>query len=143
MHEAKNFPGYDDQYGRPLRMLMGMVGLVLLIALSNVAMLLLARNATRQREFSLRLAVGAGRNQLFRQLLTESILLVALGGRAGLDLFHFGHAGSRCMGEDRIQSRARPHRAFVHTGGISRRIPSVLRIGSAPGGDGCRSRAGD
>jgi hypothetical protein len=48
--------------------------------LSNVVMLLIARNATRQPEFSLRLALGAGRGELFRQLLMESLLLVALGG---------------------------------------------------------------
>ena len=78
--DAKNFPGYEDQYGKPLRMLMAMVGLVLLIALSNVAMLLMARNSARQREFSLRLALGASRGKLFRQLLTESLLLVTIGG---------------------------------------------------------------
>ncbi len=77
---AKSFPGSEAQVGQPLRMLMTMVGLVLLIALSNVGMLLMARNATRQREFSLRMALGAGRMEIFRQLLMESLLLVAMGG---------------------------------------------------------------
>jgi predicted permease len=80
LQDAKSFPGYDETYGKPLRMLMAMVGLVLLIALSNVVMLLMARNATRQREFSVRLALGARRRELFRQLLSESVLLVAVGG---------------------------------------------------------------
>ena len=78
--DAKGFPGYDQQYGNPLRILMAMVASVLLIALTNVVMLLMARNATRQREFSLRLALGAGRSELLRQLLIESFLLVTAGG---------------------------------------------------------------
>jgi len=76
--EAKSFPSSDS--ARPLRILMAMVGLVLLIALTNVVMLLMARNSTRQREFSLRLALGARRGELLRQLLTESLLLVTVGG---------------------------------------------------------------
>ena len=78
--EAKSFPGYDAEYGKPLKVMMAMVGLILMIALSNVAMLLIARNTTRQREFSIRLALGAGRRALLRQLLTESLLLVLAGG---------------------------------------------------------------
>jgi predicted permease len=78
--DAKGFPGYQDQYGKPLQVLMMMVGFVLLIALSNAAMLLMARNAARQREFAVRLALGATRAILLRQLLIESALLVTGGG---------------------------------------------------------------
>ena len=77
---AKGLDLYTGDYKQPLYMLMTLVGLVLLIAGANVALLLVARNQARQREFSLRLAVGAGRVHLFRQLLTESLLLVIAGG---------------------------------------------------------------
>ena len=78
--DAKSFPGSDQQYGNPLRILMAMVGLVLLIALANVVVMLMARNATRQREFAVRQALGAGRGELLRQLLTEGVILVTAGG---------------------------------------------------------------
>jgi predicted permease len=75
---------YDaDTYREPLRVLMGLVGLVLLIACTNVAMMVQARNTVRQREFSLRLALGAKRASIFRQLLCESLLLVTVGAALG------------------------------------------------------------
>jgi predicted permease len=127
--DAKNFPGYEREYGKPLRMLMAMVGFVLLIALSNVVMLLLARNATRQREFSLRLALGARRKELFRQLLAESMLLVALGG--GLAWF-FSVIATKSLGTwAKIESDLAPdHTVLFFT--LSILVLAAVLFGLAP-----------
>jgi predicted permease len=84
LDSARGFSPLRDQIGTPLLILMGMVGLLVLMACVNISSLLLVRAAGRTREMAVRYAMGAGRWQIVRQLLLEGVLLGAAGGTLGL-----------------------------------------------------------
>jgi macrolide transport system ATP-binding/permease protein len=114
--------------------MMGVVGLVLLIACVNLANLLLAQSATREREMSIRSAMGAGRGRIVRQLLTESVLLAVVGGAIGMIVASWGRSAlwsfrPPFLGDASIDLSFEP-RVLLFTAGIS--VLTGVLFGLAP-----------
>ncbi len=100
------FARLRDRYGKPLALMMAVVGLLLVLACVNIASMLLARGAGREREMAVRVGLGASRWRLARQMLTESLLLSGAGTVAGTVLAYFGaNILVRIMASGRMHER--------------------------------------
>ena len=130
-----------DQYAKPALLLMGVVALLLLIACTNVASLLLTRGAARQREMALRVSLGAGRFRLLRQGLTESLLLAAAGGLLGILLAYWGTGALAriiASGRERIDLQARPDLVvLLFTAGVALLTGVLFGLAPAWRASGC------
>jgi predicted permease len=133
--------GAPPEFSAVFAVLMGMVGLLLLIACANVANLLIARASARQREVSIRLAMGASRGQLIRQLLTESLVLAVGGGLLGLLVADWTGGGLlRLLPDDPSVHGLTSHpdtRIFLFALGLS--LITGLLFGLAPAIQGTRA----
>jgi macrolide transport system ATP-binding/permease protein len=128
---ARGISGLRFRYSRPLEILLVAVGLVLLIACANVANLLLARAAARQKEISMRMALGATRARLVRQWLTESLLLAGLGAIAGGLLSAWGvDALVGLLGRDVFVNVVPDARVLLFTLGVL--VVTAILFGIAP-----------
>ena len=131
---ASGMNGLSQQFRKPLAILMGIVGLVLMLACANLSGLQLARAASRQREISVRRALGAGSGRLMRQFLAESLLLALLGGAVGTGLaLWFSRALVTLManGDDLPLKVAADWRVLAFTSAVS--LLACILAGLAPG----------
>ena len=156
---ASQFPAHDMDHGkpwtvrmqparealfgfisRPLLLLQGAVGFVLLIACANVAALLLARASSRHTEVAIRAALGAGRGRIFRQFLTESLLLSLLGGILGIMVAWWGVRGLVAMAPSwlpRLHAIQMDARVLLFSAALS--ILTGLVFGVLPAGQASKS----
>ena len=115
---GSGFSQLRGDFEQPLLFLMGIVGLVLTIACVNVANLLLARAASRQREIAVRMAIGAAPGRVVRQLLTESVFLAFAGGALGLLIARWGTAALLQLTKNTELEVAPDLRVFLFTAGV-------------------------
>jgi predicted permease len=137
-----NFEG--RQFAQPMHVLLAVVGFVLLIACANIANLMGARSSARQREMSVRLALGAGRSRILRQVLTESLMLAAIGGAVGLLL---GYLARTALPKLLLNSWEREGmnvpfdwRVFCFTAGVT--LATGVLFGIAPAWNATRAEIG-